>query len=147
MEESALALSAKFGASLPDLLLHIRDLLRRFSNQALRDTCARVGGDTSRKLGPQDRLIGAVRCCGEQGISPAFISLGCAAALFRHLEEKQRPQTPDAAADVLTEVSGLDRVSPDAEGILFFHSLIAEKAGFPELIRAAVDAGHNPGII
>ncbi|MDR0583304.1 MAG: mannitol-1-phosphate 5-dehydrogenase, partial [Treponema sp.] len=32
MEESALALSAKFGASLPDLLLHIRDLLRRFSN-------------------------------------------------------------------------------------------------------------------
>ncbi|MDR0310485.1 MAG: mannitol dehydrogenase, partial [Acidobacteriota bacterium] len=43
MTESALALSAKYGASLPDLHYHIRDLLRRFSNKALGDTCARVG--------------------------------------------------------------------------------------------------------
>jgi mannitol-1-phosphate 5-dehydrogenase len=147
MLESALALSAKFGASLPDLLWHIRDLLRRFFNQALMDTCARVGGDTTRKLGPQDRLIGAVRCCGEQGVPPAFISLGCAAALFRHLEEKQLPQTPEAAARALAEVSGLEAVSPDAAGILSFHAMIAGKAGFPELIKAAVDRGGKPGII
>ncbi|MFP3090554.1 mannitol-1-phosphate 5-dehydrogenase [Treponema sp. TIM-1] len=147
MLESALALSAKFGASLPDLLGHIRDLLRRFSNRALRDTCARVGGDTTRKLGPQDRLIGAIRCCGEQGIPPAFISLGCAAALFRHLEENQQPQTPKAAAAALAEVSGLGASSPDAAGILSFHSMITKKADFPELITAAADAAYKPGII
>jgi mannitol-1-phosphate 5-dehydrogenase len=147
MQESALALSAKFNASLPDLLWHIRDLLRRFSNRALGDTCARVGGDTARKLGPQDRLIGAIRCCREQGLSPAFISLGAAAALFRRLEEQRQPQTPAAAAQALAELSGLEAPSPDAAGILAFHSMIAKNAEFPELIAAAVEAGHKPGII
>ncbi|MDR2629831.1 MAG: hypothetical protein LBC60_02800 [Spirochaetaceae bacterium] len=147
MLESALALSAKFNIPPSDLHWHIRDLLRRFSNRALKDTCARVGGDTTRKLGPRDRLIGAIRCCGEQGISPAFISLGCAAALFRHLEEKQQPQTPEAAAKALAEVSGLDLVSPEAARILSFHSLISRQADFPELITAAAEAGFKPGII
>ncbi|MDR2617550.1 MAG: mannitol-1-phosphate 5-dehydrogenase [Treponema sp.] len=147
MLESALALSAKFGAPLEDLHWHIRDLLRRFSNQALGDTCARVGGDTARKLGPQDRLIGAIRCCTEQGVKPAFISLGAGAALFRHLEEKQAPQTPEVAAGILAEVSGLDAASPEAALVLSFYSLVSKGAGFPELIKAAAEAGHKEGII
>jgi mannitol-1-phosphate 5-dehydrogenase len=147
MLESALALSAKFAPPLQELHWHIRDLLRRFSNQALGDTCARVGSDTTRKLGPRDRLIGAIGCCREQGIQPAFISLGCAAALFRHLEEKQQPQNPEAAAGALAEVSGLDPASPETALIRSFHTLIAKKAGFPELIKAAAEAAYKPGII
>jgi mannitol-1-phosphate 5-dehydrogenase len=40
---------------------HINDLLQRFSNKVLGDTIFRVGCDLSRKLGPDDRLAGAVR--------------------------------------------------------------------------------------
>lgn len=40
---------------------HIDDLLFRFQNKALGDTIFRVGCDVLRKLGPQDRLAGAIK--------------------------------------------------------------------------------------
>ena len=40
---------------------HIDDLLDRFQNKALGDTVFRVGCDLTRKLGPQDRLAGAIK--------------------------------------------------------------------------------------
>ncbi len=42
------------------LIEHIDDLLLRFQNKALGDTVYRVGSDLKRKLGPRDRLIGAI---------------------------------------------------------------------------------------
>lgn len=59
MEASARALSKKYGVDLESILQHITDLLNRFTNAALKDTCKRVGGDPNRKLSPQDRLIGS----------------------------------------------------------------------------------------
>ena len=44
-----------------DLIVHIDDLLTRFQNKALGDTIFRVGSDLFRKLGPEDRLSGAIR--------------------------------------------------------------------------------------
>jgi mannitol-1-phosphate 5-dehydrogenase len=44
-----------------DLTGHIDDLLYRFQNKALGDTIFRVGCDLMRKLGPYDRLAGAIR--------------------------------------------------------------------------------------
>jgi len=40
---------------------HIDDLLSRFQNKALGDTIFRVGCDLMRKLGPEDRLAGAIK--------------------------------------------------------------------------------------
>jgi mannitol-1-phosphate 5-dehydrogenase len=40
---------------------HIDDLLFRFQNKALGDTIFRVGCDLTRKLGPEDRLAGAIK--------------------------------------------------------------------------------------
>jgi mannitol-1-phosphate 5-dehydrogenase len=40
---------------------HIADLLKRFQNRALGDTIFRVGCDLYRKLGPEDRLAGAIK--------------------------------------------------------------------------------------
>jgi mannitol-1-phosphate 5-dehydrogenase len=40
---------------------HILDLLQRFQNRSLGDTVHRVGRDLFRKLGPEDRLAGAIR--------------------------------------------------------------------------------------
>ena len=59
MLESALALSKRYGVDLGGIQLHITDLLGRFTNAALGDTVARVGGDPARKLSPADRLIGS----------------------------------------------------------------------------------------
>ena len=56
MLESAAGLSKKYGADLAQLQLHITDLLHRFTNSALGDTCSRVGRDPQRKLDPSDRL-------------------------------------------------------------------------------------------
>ena len=40
---------------------HIDDLLARFANRYLGDTIFRVGCDLFRKLGPEDRIVGAIR--------------------------------------------------------------------------------------
>ena len=73
MIESARALSAQYGRPLEDLLSHIQDLLCRFSNRALADTCTRVAADTERKLGANDRFMGAIACCRGKGLTTAFI--------------------------------------------------------------------------
>ena len=52
MQESEMALHKRYGAPMIDLQEHITDLLYRFTNKALRDTCQRVGGDPARKLSP-----------------------------------------------------------------------------------------------
>ncbi len=48
------------------LTAHIDDLLNRFRNKALGDTIFRVGCDLMRKLGPEDRLAGAIRLAIDQ---------------------------------------------------------------------------------
>ena len=107
MLESAQALSVKYGAELLSLVTHIDDLLSRFGNGILHDTCQRVGGDPARKLGQTDRLIGASRLCLECGVTPAYISAGAAGAVYRCLNENALEQTEENAARVLCEVSGL----------------------------------------
>ena len=108
MLESAMALSQKYGTDLPALQLHITDLLYRFTNAALKDTCQRVGGDPARKLSPEDRLIGASTLALEQGITPAYVAVGIAAGLHRYIAETgETAQSVDAAVGVLAEVSGL----------------------------------------
>jgi len=46
--------------TMQDLEEHIDDLITRFRNRALRDTIFRVGQDIQRKLGPDDRFMGAI---------------------------------------------------------------------------------------
>jgi hypothetical protein len=106
-----------------------------------------VGGDTARKLGPEDRLIGAIKCCARGGITPAFISAGAGAALYAHLKEKQYSQTRETAETVLSEVSGLDRESEEAMRILLFYTMICEGADFKDIIALAVKIGNKQNVI
>ncbi|MFW6181447.1 MAG: mannitol-1-phosphate 5-dehydrogenase [Spirochaetota bacterium] len=84
MEESGRALVSRYPGELTPGSMdeHIRDLLDRFANRALGDTIYRVGRDLYRKLGPEDRLVGAMTLCAREGIRPAHIALGTACALF-----------------------------------------------------------------
>lgn len=118
MLDSAAALSKKYQVPLDSILPHIADLLGRFRNQALGDTCRRVGADPVRKLGADDRLIGSALLCMEQGITPVYAALGAAGAVYRYLDEAQLEQTPERAAKALEEISGLEPAHPLAQMIL-----------------------------
>lgn len=60
---------------------YAENLLERMQNPYLNDSAERVGRDIKRKLGWNDRLIGSMRLCLEQGIEPKCLALGVAAAL------------------------------------------------------------------
>ena len=105
MEASAMALSKKYGVPLEEILRHVADLLGRFTNAALKDTCKRVGGDPTRKLGPSDRLIGSAKLALEVGVSPAYIAIGAAAGVWRYIDESETlSQSVESAEKVLAEV-------------------------------------------
>ncbi len=87
MTESAVALAKRFGMPFDELIEHTNDLIRRFGNTALGDTCARVGADIPRKLANADRLTGASLSVLEAGGHPAYIASGAAAALAKYIAE------------------------------------------------------------
>jgi mannitol-1-phosphate 5-dehydrogenase len=138
MLESAMALCRKYGASLEDLQLHITDLLGRFTNAALQDTCQRVGGDPARKLSPEDRLIGSAKLALQQGITPAYIAVGAAAGVYRFIKESEAlSQGMESAEKVLTEVSKLDKDEPLCRMILDAYQCILNGAPVSELRQLA----------
>ncbi|MBO7762883.1 MAG: mannitol dehydrogenase [Clostridia bacterium] len=138
MEESARALSKKYGVALEEILLHITDLLNRFTNAALKDTCKRVGGDPARKLSPADRLIGSSSLALEVGVTPAYIAIGAAAGLHRYLNEVEG-MTQDAAcaATVLEGHCGLAKGGQLETMILAMYGMILEGKSLGEIRRSA----------
>ena len=112
MLESAMALTHKYRMPTEDLVKHFQNLLYRFTNKALKDTCKRVGADPGRKLSPTDRLIGASRLCLEGNISPVFISIGTAAAIYEYIWENNLPQSTEQAEKVLESISALKKDHP-----------------------------------
>ena len=137
MLESAQALAAQYDAPMKPLMDHIDDLLNRFTNAALGDTCQRVGGDPARKLSPEDRLIGAGKLALQQGITPCHIAVGAAAGVRRYLAENDKTQSMENAAEVLSQVSRLEKEEPLAQMILDMYSLILSGASIADLRKTA----------
>ena len=137
MQESAIALSKKYGEPLEKILVHVDDLLCRFRNRALMDTCQRVGGDPVRKLGAEDRLIGSSNLMLEQGMTPAYIAIGAAGALYRHLNESALEQTAENAAEALSKIAGDAAGSELSEMILSMYRLYMNGDRPADLRRAA----------
>ncbi len=91
MLQSAAALVRKYPQefSADSLLQHIDDLLLRFKNKALGDTIFRVGCDLHRKLGPNDRICGAIRLARETGVPyNALLKVLVAACRFTAVDEQ-----------------------------------------------------------
>lgn len=149
MLESAQALSRRYGVSLSDIQLHITDLLGRFTNAALKDTCARVGGDPARKLAPSDRLVGSSLLALEEGVTPAYIAVGLAAGVKRYLDEAGVPQGAQAALDVLSTVSSLPQDSALTALAVKYYEMIISGCSAADLRRKAdeVKAASLKGII
>ena len=131
---------------LGDLQLHINDLLYRFTNAALMDTCQRVGGDPARKLGHEDRLIRSAALALKNGICPAAIAVGTAAALCRYLDESDRTRTAENARDVLASISEIDPDGEHGKLILFVYEKICAGASVKELCGAADEVRHAAAV-
>lgn len=109
MVESASMLSEKHKVPFREVFDHAEDLILRFSNAALGDTCERVGRDPLRKLAAGDRLAGALQECRKYGVYPVYIALGYAAAL------KYVTTDPDEARKIALDTGCL---SPDQAEII-----------------------------
>lgn len=125
---------AAYGVEPKWLEKHRAELTRRFANRALGDTVFRLARDPLRKLGPDDRLVGAARLSEQAGITPTCLSLGIAAAYrFNHpddplalaLQEQLQQRGLDA---VLEEVSGIRPGEPLAALVSqHYHNLKKER--------------------
>ncbi len=118
LRESGAALIKKHKFTEEETREHIEDLLTRFSNKALGDTVYRVGREPLRKLGPEDRLMGAARLALKYDVVPENISLGIAAALcYDYPRDDEAVKLAlllkdKGVAGTLQEISGL---GPDSE--------------------------------
>lgn len=94
LEESGVALVKKYAGIDPlftpdGFKTYVEDLMKRMLNPWLRDQVERVIRDPRRKLGWNDRLIGAMRLCLSQGIQPNHFAAGAQAAL-RYLSKQEQ---------------------------------------------------------
>ena len=137
MLESAEALSRKYGVALAEILRNMQDLLARFANRSLGDTCARVGADPVRKLAAADRLIGPARLCAEEGILPAYVCVGAAGAVYAYLMQSGSDQTQANATAALLALSGVGEGEPLQTLILGYYRSFADGESLGVIRRAA----------
>lgn len=151
LTESARALSRENGVAIDPLLEHAENLLYRFTNQALKDTVARVGKDTQRKLSPNDRLVGAYRLCVKNGVPATFICVGIAAALlFRPEGDASSVEIADYAKLVgpraaLEKYAGFTGTEPELPFIEKLYRALASGAPTSSLIPMC-DAEGNKSV-
>ena len=143
MQESELALTKRYGASMMNLQEHITDLLYRFTNAALKDTCQRVGGDPGRKLSPEDRLIGSSLLVMEEGFTPAYIAVGAAAGIRRYLRENGGVQSIDGAKAVLREIAQLEEIHPLSGLIMHYYEMLLDGCSLLKLVAEAEKVKHK----
>ncbi len=123
MRQSADILLKKYPGEFTPVQLeeHIDDLLLRFQNKALGDTIFRVGCDLFRKLGPQDRLAGAIKSALELRLpyDKILYALACGCH-FRAKGEDGRMFPGDfefvrlyrkGIDTILTELCGFDKLN------------------------------------
>ena len=137
MLESAQALSKTYGVELGSIVCHIEDLLYRFTNKALQDTCARVGGDPARKLSAEDRLIGSSLLVQKTDTVPAYIAVGAAAGLRRLVAEDDLDQSMENGKSMLLQTSGLTSDSALTDLILKYYQMILDHCSIADLCAVA----------
>ncbi len=138
LTQSALAISKENGTSIDNLLDHAENLLYRFTNKALADTVERVGKDTIRKLGSNDRLIGAIKLCEKHSVPCNFLLIGAAAGMYF------APEADTSSVELSTFAKGngavktlekyCDYNGKYAEDIANMFNLLANGKGLKELL-------------
>jgi len=131
MTEGQRALAARYGPELAGDESDLLEIMSRFENAALNDPIERVGRDPQRKLGAEDRLVGAARLAEAFGVPAQKLALAAAAALCfdnpadPSAAELQREIKKDGLRSALTRISGLDARSEVGRSIADARSRMA----------------------
>ncbi len=141
MLESCDALSTRYDTPIRPLLDHANDLIRRFANRELGDTCSRVGGDIPRKLANSDRLTGAAKSAEEMGIFPVYICTGSAAALHCYIKENALEHK--CASDVLVSLTGLSADDKITLCTLEMYEYFKSGLSFADILNKADEKKHE----
>ena len=142
LTESSRALSKEYCVPLEELLDFSENLLSRFENKLLGDTIERVGKDTKRKLGENDRFVGAIRLCEKHGIKPMNILAGLAAGL--HFAPVADESSCEIAADAkangalhaLSTYCGIGEDEAVASTVAEVYSMIKDGTSMKKLISS-----------
>lgn len=121
MWESAHALISEYPREFDEPKQHayIDDLIKRFGNEHLGDTIFRVGRDVTRKLGFDERLIGAARLDLKNHLTPRYTALGIAGAfMFRAVDEKGQMYENDRKFMDDLEKNGMDFMLKNVCGLV-----------------------------
>jgi mannitol-1-phosphate 5-dehydrogenase len=124
MQESSQALCRRHGFDRADMDTHVADLMHRFANKALGDTCFRLARDPVRKLAAADRLVGAARICEEAGTDPAGLAGVIGAALAFDAPDDpvavalQARISSEGPGAVMRDVAGIDPEEPLGRAVL-----------------------------
>jgi mannitol-1-phosphate 5-dehydrogenase len=133
LDETTAALLRRYPADL-SIAEHsqvLRDVRVRFGNPLVRDVITRVAKDPIRKLGPNDRLIGAAKLCLEENVFPDNIARVCAAAMCYDAADDadavRLARLIDAVGieETLRKVTGIDPKTPLGRKIIEHYCLIA----------------------
>ncbi len=114
LNEVSQALHKEWGVPSKVMADYCDDLVRRFANRDLGDTCIRLCRDPQRKLAHNDRLVGAASLCYSHGVSPIYLARGIAAALT-YLASPNSLEimiSQEHAAELLMSTSGLSANDP-----------------------------------
>ncbi|MGE5321577.1 MAG: NAD-binding protein [Actinomycetota bacterium] len=124
MAEGQRGLAAKFGSEFEGTWAELEAIVARFENAALNDQIVRVARDPQRKLGAEERLIGAGVLAHQAGVVPEQLALVAAAALcFSNSGNHDSCRTcfeHSQAAETLNQICGLD--AADGFGRIVAHS-------------------------
>lgn len=93
------------------LAVHIDDLLARFQNKALGDTIFRVGCDLKRKLGPEDRLAGAIHKAADIGLNYNRILFALVCGCYFRASDEERNMFPD-------DIDFMNRYANDVNSVM-----------------------------
>jgi len=108
------ALNKKYTFKRNEIEEYFTDLNKRFDNKLLGDTVYRVGREVLRKIGKNERIIGAINLCLEYGIFPENICFVLATALCynnsldKESEELQYIINKNGVDFVLKEICGIE---------------------------------------
>ena len=140
MRQSGMALYKEYPEEFTwnELTDHIDDLLARFRNKALRDTVYRIGKDLNRKLGPNDRFIGAIRMAKKHNLPYDKIANALSFGFHFRGTDHLGDMTPgDGEFAHLFRISGVEKILTDVCGL----DPLREK----EIIEAVLQANREPG--
>ncbi|MEP6476498.1 MAG: hypothetical protein ABJC60_04425 [Actinomycetota bacterium] len=135
MHEGHQALSAEYGARFAGSGEDLSAIVARFDNAGLNDPVSRVGREPLRKLGSEDRLVGAARMAERCGIHPAYLILAIAAALcFEHEDDPssltlQSELTAGGVVRVLRDTCRLTPSSPLGRDVMEARARLASGSG------------------